>query len=171
MDRDHKTDWQSPYQPLPLSSAERAFRPLSALLPPGADLDEDEENDEDHYEPLRPPSFRLRRGRGGVLRLDRRNAVLPRRRDTAPAPGIGSGAKYGEWLFPDSLGAKADSNRPKSIDDVQRDRDDLEEEGRAKRRRLNEMWRYDVDSGGAVGVGMGVNGDEERVIIDDLEPK
>jgi hypothetical protein len=41
----------------------------------------------------------------------------------------------------------------------------------AKRRRLNETRRYDVDSGGAVGVGMGTLRDDDRVVIDDLDPK
>jgi hypothetical protein len=41
----------------------------------------------------------------------------------------------------------------------------------AKRRRLNEIRRYDVDSGGAVGVGMGTVRDDDRVVIDDLDPK
>jgi enhancer of polycomb-like protein len=41
----------------------------------------------------------------------------------------------------------------------------------AKRRRLNEIRRYDADSGGAVGVGMGVAKDDDRVVIDDLDPK
>ena len=41
----------------------------------------------------------------------------------------------------------------------------------AKRRRLNEIRRYDVDSGGAVGVGMGTLRDDDRVVIDDLDPK
>jgi hypothetical protein len=44
-------------------------------------------------------------------------------------------------------------------------------ERNAKRRRLNEIRRYDVDSGGAVGVGMGVAKDDDRVIIDDMDSK
>jgi len=47
-------------------------------------------------------------------------------------------------------------------DEVERD---------AKRRRLNEFRHYDVDSGGAVGVGMGVGRDDDRVVIDDLDAK
>jgi hypothetical protein len=49
--------------------------------------------------------------------------------------------------------------------------DDADDEGRRKRRRLDEVWRYDVDRGGAVGVGMGVMEDADRVIIDDLDSK
>jgi len=52
--------------------------------------------------------------------------------------------------------------------------DDLDPEEiyrQAKRRRLNEIRRYDVDSGGAVGVGMGTLRDDDRVVIDDLDPK
>ena len=44
-------------------------------------------------------------------------------------------------------------------------------EDRAQVRRMNEVWRYDVDRGGALGVGMGITEDEDRIIIDDLDPK
>lgn len=39
------------------------------------------------------------------------------------------------------------------------------------RKDLNEIWRYDVDRGGVVGVGMGLEEDYDRVIIDDFEVK
>lgn len=50
-------------------------------------------------------------------------------------------------------------------------RDSDVDDRQAKRRRLNEIRRYDVDSGGAVGVGMGTLRDDDRVVIDDLDPK
>jgi enhancer of polycomb-like protein len=50
------------------------------------------------------------------------------------------------------------------------DGEDASEES-AKRRRLNEICRYNVDSGGGVGVGMGMTADDDRVIIDDLDVK
>lgn len=46
-----------------------------------------------------------------------------------------------------------------------------EQSPKAMRKDLNETWRYDVDRGGAVGVGMGLEEDYDRVIIDDLEAK
>lgn len=42
---------------------------------------------------------------------------------------------------------------------------------RVMRRRLNEVWRYDADRGGALGVGMGVAEDEDHIVIDDHDPK
>jgi enhancer of polycomb-like protein len=74
-----------------------------------------------------------------------------------------------DWLFPDSAATKPSRPRPKSIVDVEDDAADERHE--AKRRRLNEMCRYDVNKGGALGVGMGVSADEDRVIIDDLDLK
>lgn len=41
----------------------------------------------------------------------------------------------------------------------------------AKRRRLNEVWRYDVDRGGGLGVGMGMVEDDDRLVIDDHDIK
>ena len=46
-----------------------------------------------------------------------------------------------------------------------------EQSPKAMRKDLYETWRYDVDRGGAVGVGMGLEEDYDRVIIDDLEAK
>jgi hypothetical protein len=61
---------------------------------------------------------------------------------------------------------------PSAVRAAPSDELDLEEVYRqAKRRRLNEIRRYDVDSGGAVGVGMGTLRDDDRVVIDDLDPK
>jgi pyruvate/2-oxoglutarate dehydrogenase complex dihydrolipoamide acyltransferase (E2) component len=61
----------------------------------------------------------------------------------------------------------ASTTRPAREDEA-----DLEQVHRqAKRRRLNEIRRYDVDSGGAIGVGMGIVRDDDRVVIDDLDPK
>jgi enhancer of polycomb-like protein len=79
-------------------------------------------------------------------------------------------SEYSDWLFPDSSDNKDYSARPKSIEDaLEEDEDETERE--AKRRRLNEVRRYDVDSGGAVGVGMGTGRDDDRVVIDDLDAK
>ena len=103
------------------------------------------------------------------MRLDRRNPVFARRRGVPPK----SGADFPDWLFPETTCSKLASRRPKSIEDVFDNMDEAEQtnEGRAKRRRLNEVWRYDVDHGGALGVGMGMAEDEDRILIDDLHPK
>ena len=62
--------------------------------------------------------------------------------------------------------------RPKSIDDVDDDAMDAEDESfDARMQRLREGFRYDVDSGGAVGIGMGMSNNEDRLVIDDLDPK
>ena len=126
-----------------------------------------DETEEDGKQMLHPPSFRLRRGRGGTLRLDRRNPVFVHRR--GPAPKLASA--FSDWLFPGTFSSKSASRRPKSIEEV--DDEDMDEtmEDRAQVRRMNEVWRYDVDRGGALGVGMGITEDEDRIIIDDLDPK
>jgi enhancer of polycomb-like protein len=73
------------------------------------------------------------------------------------------------WLFPDTSSAKFSRIRPKSIDDVENDEEDAYAE--AKRRRLNEVWRYNVDRGGGLGVGMGIIEDDDRLVIDDHDIK
>jgi hypothetical protein len=243
-------DNQSSYQPLPRPAADKNFRTSEYLLPNSS-------TNRDSEGIYRPAAFRLRRGRGGLLRLDRRTALVAHHRGKQPCSFDG----YADWLFPDSFADKEYSKRPTSIDGfnladysvdsevedvvvdtVERKEDDdkvndgdkvedteivddsLEKvdgaieddkaddnevvtvnidtagedkvnttadvdvvmtdtskaarvrvpsdgERIAKRRRLNEMRRYDVDSGGAVGVGMGVAKDDDRVIIDDMDSK
>jgi enhancer of polycomb-like protein len=150
---------QSSYQPLPRTAADKVFRTHDYLVPNGS-VHRDSDN------VFRPAGFRLRRGRGGLLRLDRRPALDVCHRGKMPtAP-----SEYSDWLFPDSSVNKDYSARPKSIEDaLEEDEDETERE--AKRRRLNEVRRYDVDSGGAVGVGMGTGRDDDRVVIDDLDAK
>lgn len=99
------------------------------------------------------------------MRLDRRNPVFPHLRGNKPT----SPSEYAEWLFPDTFADRPRSKRPTSIDDVDADDDPLALP--SKRRRLDEVRRYDVDTGGAVGVGMGISRDDDRIIIDDLDPK
>ncbi|WVQ96306.1 hypothetical protein IAU59_003410 [Kwoniella sp. CBS 9459] len=161
----------SSYQPLPLPSSVHAFKPVTSLDPHHAHAYHRgrQESDEDsEEEPLYPSSFRLRRGRGGVVRLDRRTPITTRRR--AP-PSVSS--DYAGWLFPDNVPRKSASYRPKSIDEALEARELEQEEADSpnKRRRLNEICRYDVSRGGALGVGMGVAEDKDRVIVDDLDSK
>ncbi|WVF68779.1 hypothetical protein IAT40_003551 [Kwoniella sp. CBS 6097] len=162
----------SSYQPLPLPPSVLPFKPVTSLDPHhmhshrrGRQDSDEKESDEDS---LYPSSFRLRRGRGGVIRLDRRTPQISRRR--AP-PSTSS--DYSEWLFPDNVPRMSASTRPRSIDEVleARERDEEEVYIANKRRRLNEVCRYDVSRGGALGVGMGVAEDKDRVIVDDLDSK
>lgn len=103
------------------------------------------------------------------MRLDRRNPVFARPRGNQPT----SPSEYADWLFPDTFADRPYSKRPKSIDDVDAAETPDEDESarQSKRRRLDELRRYDVDTGGAVGVGMSISRDDDRIIIDDLDPK
>ncbi|WRT68052.1 uncharacterized protein IL334_005027 [Kwoniella shivajii] len=155
------------YQPLPPPASVHTFRPRTSLDPHYARTlnrgrsDSDEEDDE--ATPIYPSSFRLRRGRGGVLRLDRRTALYSHRKTGPPT----SSEEYPDWLFPDTAPPSSKSRRPKSIDEIEEN--DIESPN--KRRRLNEAWRYDVSRGGALGVGMGMEEDIDRVVVDDLDSK
>lgn len=108
------------------------------------------------------------------MRLDRRLPSWPHHRGGQPK----SAKDLPDWLFPDTLGDKPSRRRPRSIDEVEEDKEDEDANedwplptGGAKKRKLNEIWRYDVDRGGALGVGMGVPEDDDRVVIDDLDVK
>ena len=159
--------YQSSYQPLPQSHAIHAFRPITALDPRSAlAYSRDVDGDEGQL-PSHPPSFRLRRGRGGIVRLDRKQGVMLHQRDK-------SQSDMPDWLFPDTVCSKGVKRRPQSIDAVEtmdEDDQDGQAEEVAKRRRLSERCRYDADRGGGLGVGMGIAEDEDRVIIDDLDQK
>ena len=100
---------QSSYQPLPRPAAERNFKTADFLLPNSSKRDADGI--------CRPAAFRLRRGRGGLLRLDRRTALLHHYRGKQPTTG--SATEYSEWLFPDSFAGKDYSERPTSIGDAE----------------------------------------------------
>ncbi|WWC71031.1 uncharacterized protein I206_104984 [Kwoniella pini CBS 10737] len=157
------------YQPLPPSAADRTFRPRTALDPHYARTlnrgRADSDDDEDESEAIYPSSFRLRRGRGGVLRLDRRTPLFNHRKGSLPS----SSPEYSDWLFPDTVPPPMSKRRPKSIDEVDDENDD--QDVSSKRRKLNELSRYDTSRGGALGVGMGMEEDLDRVIVDDLDSK
>ncbi|KAK4683741.1 enhancer of polycomb-like protein, partial [Tremellales sp. Uapishka_1] len=151
------------FQPLPPSHSNHAFRPVSALDPYASETLLDPATGS-FDKPLHPPAFRLRRGRGGVVRLDRRNAVFAHLRGAAPQ----SPSAFQAWLFPDTFDSRPLDSRPKSIDV---DEEEDETDSHSKRRRLNENWRYDLDKGGALGIGMGISEDDDRMVVDDFEPK
>ena len=144
--------------------------------------------------PVRPPNhqicFRLRRGRGGIMRLDRK---MPTVRHTArsqqlPTGIVAPGDPFMK-LFPvNPLAEKRvfesdNSDTSEDEDEVEDDamegvelkdrvaarkaRWEAQEEERA--RSISERWRYDYD-GGLVGIGMGVK-DEDQVVIDDYETR
>nr|ODN91801.1 hypothetical protein L203_01053 [Cryptococcus depauperatus CBS 7841] len=150
---DDSTD--NSYQPLLPSYSSHYFRSLFSLDPSRANI----MNDRDQGELIRPECFRLRRGRGGVLRLDRKTPLYVHRRGSPPTSSL----DYPAWLFP-STRPTLERKRPRSVDDV-------EPVERKKQKNPDEIWRYDVDKGGALGVGMGLEDDQDRVIIDDLESK
>jgi hypothetical protein len=89
--------------------------------------------------------------------------------EATPAPGDhAAGDKTVEGVTPTTTAlALPSTTRAAPSDEL----DPEEAYRQAKRRRLNEIRRYDVDSGGAVGVGMGTLRDDDRVVIDDLDPK
>ena len=161
---DDMTD--SSYQPLPTSASQHAYRPITSLDPRAAFAVARAPGPDDEELPIRPTSFRLRRGRGGVVHLDRRPAVYARHRGCMPKDP----KELSSWLFPDASADKPSRPRPRSIDE---DEDEDVDDGRAeiKRRRLNESVRYDVNRGGAVGVGMGITEDNDHIVIDDYDPK
>lgn len=154
------------YQPLPPSYAEAAFRPLDQLDPQYARHEEDLLDDE---RPTRPLAFRLRRGRGGIIRLDRRAPSFSLHRSGQATGDLGPR----DWLFADRSGSRVSRRRPRSIDEVEDEVDEQEGERQAemKRRKVDEVWRYDASRGGALGVGMGLGNDEDHFVLDDLDAK
>ncbi|WVW84986.1 hypothetical protein I302_107022 [Kwoniella bestiolae CBS 10118] len=154
------------YQPLPSSAAGQTFRPRTSLDPHYArtlNRGREDSDDEEELYPLYPSAFRLRRGRGGVLRLDRKTPLYSHRKGLPPS----SPSDYADWLFPDTFPSSSSSRRPKSIDEAEDEEDELS----SKRRKLNEVSRYDVSRGGALGVGMGMEEDMDRVVVDDFDSK
>ena len=183
---------QTAYQPLAQSTTIRLFRPL---LP-----------DNTNPAPVNPPSspsppsrsssvrtsaFRLRRGRGGIIRLDRRSEPRsePLPRSQSHWNKTDRRTAFVDDLFADEWTSLPTSGRRARI--LEEDEDETEpmegvedvvakEEGKEARtragdeyaRRISERWRYDAEVG-VVGVGMGLKGleGEERVIIDDYEDR
>jgi enhancer of polycomb-like protein len=144
-------------------------------------------------EPLRSSSFRLRRGRGGIIRLDRRvdtRSSAGSKPRGIPAPSWRDerkrekGEPLLDCLFPDEWSSLPTGPKRDRVEDEEAVSTSMEgvlesnpvEEKSTENdeygRRVSERWRYDSEAG-VVGVGMGMHGleDEERVIVDDFEER
>lgn len=116
--------------------------------------------------------FRLRRGRGGITRLDRKMPTV--RHVTRNQGRFTMSDDPFRRLFPinplatrDVLDEDSSSEEGRVMSTKEREAYEEQEGDRA--RILSERWRYDYD-GGMVGVGMGVK-DEDQVVIDDYEAR
>lgn len=176
----------------PTSERSESGAQAESHLPAIVDVEKEKETNmlREVAHPARPPNhqicFRLRRGRGGVMRLDRKMPTV-RHIALSQSKPISSSGPPGtivpedpfRKLFPNNPLARRSVFESDSSDDEDDDDDgenepsrsgprwEAEEEERA--RMLSERWRYDYD-GGLVGVGMGVK-DEDQVVIDDYETR
>lgn len=169
------------YQPLPVASAFRHFRCLPSTESLAASQSStrrkpwDPESpeirptvDDDGMSQTRPNHqicFRLRRGRGGIVRLDRRMPSITHQAMDRP--------RYGDTfltrMFPVNPLARR-RLRDASEEPIARpDGVSVEEEDEETARILSERWRYDPVQG-VVGVGMGVI-DDDSIVVDDYELK
>jgi enhancer of polycomb-like protein len=170
------------YQPFPQPVPFKHFRCLPAsdlsLRPqhlPETVSDEEHDNSLPDSIPSRPNHhmcFRLRRGRGGLTRLDRKMpSVRHLARSHLRSAIIEEPAK--RWFPTNPLAKRNLADTNSSVLDHARsgagDALDFQDSEEDRSRQLSERWRYDYD-GGLVGVGMGVK-DEDQVVIDDYETR
>lgn len=129
---------QNPHQPDPVGLSGRYWCPT--IAPPTSSDSQDES-------PRQYRAVRMRRGRGGVVRVDRRR-LLPRgsRQDDEE-----------EFLRRPRLRQSGDSS----------DEDSAEERERA--RRITERWRYDRDD--EPPVGPDGPDEQDRVLVDNYSPE
>jgi len=134
---------QNPYQSLPVPYASKLFKyiPLSSALPrPSSSSDKTDDDRSPSPQPPTARAVRLRHTRLGRVYLDRYDAV-PQRISKLPRSS----------LF--ALGENQEM-------DVDEDPEELE-----RRRRLEEIWKYDTDdlpSAGPEGVD-----EQDRILVDD----
>lgn len=157
MDRQWEDSTNASYQPMPTTSAMRYFR----CIPPSDSYTQKTDDDglslEDSSDmPIIPSNhqmcFRLRRGRGGSFRLDRKMPSVHRYRKGGSGTDLAEQAlPVDALMYPSMMG------------------DDADETMRDRARMLSERWRYDGMNGKS-GVNLGV-ADEDQVVIDDFEPK
>lgn len=181
-DRNIEDSTNLAYQPLPVAAALRHFRCLpsteslavsqSSLRPKPWDPESPEihpTGDEDAMSTTRPNHsvcFRLRRGRGGIVRLDRRMPSVAHGQ-AIDRPRYGD-ATLSKMLPVNPLARRR--HRQSSADSIPRpDGVSAEEEDEEAARILSERWRYDPVQG-VVGVGMGVT-DDDQIVVDDYEIK
>lgn len=185
------------YQPLPIPAQARMFRPLLPEPSPPGSL----------AGPASPPpstssrsstTFRLRRGRGGILRVDRHIEHRPRPSHRGYRPSTRSDGGTTEALvndlFPNSYFGYASEHPLRPLEDDADESDAMDgvvesapahshPSNYAHRprhtpeeidfgRRVSERWRYDAEFG-VVGAGMGMRGleEEERVVVDEYEER
>lgn len=133
MDRHWEDSADLANQPLPDPAPVKHFR----CLPPPDDIISRSQS----FRTPRQICFRLRRGRGGIVRLDRK------------FPGYAS-------PLPRGLEEEPDYGLPDDVEEQDAD-DDTQA--------LTERWRYDADQG-KIGYGMGMV-EDDQVIIDDYETR
>ncbi|TFK38452.1 enhancer of polycomb-like-domain-containing protein [Crucibulum laeve] len=142
-DLDHQWEDQieNVYQAPPVPYTSRLFK---FVPPPGIPTWPDSDKSEEDPVPRQPRAVRIRYGRGGRLRVDRREfnqpPIIPKRRRLSALLG--------------------------SEDDMDVDNDPEEEE---RKRRLEERWRFDMDDGPVIGP-QGAD-EQDRVLIDDYDSK
>ncbi|KAJ9101765.1 hypothetical protein QFC21_003104 [Naganishia friedmannii] len=181
-DRNFEHSTNLSYQPLPVPAAFRHFRCLpsteslaasqSLTRPKPWDPESPEISstiEDESMSSTRPNHqicFRLRRGRGGIIRLDRR---MPSVAHSQAMDRPRHGDTFMSRMFP--VNPLARLRRWEGFDDLPSRPDGIsvEEEDEEAARHVSERWRYDSVQG-AVGVGMGVT-DDDQVVVDDYELK
>lgn len=169
------------YQPLPVASAFRHFRclpsteslavsqssmPSKPWDPESPEIHPTGEDDSTALRPNHQTCFRLRRGRGGIVRLDRR---MPSVAHSQAMERSRYGDSFLSRMFTVNPLAR---RRHRDFSEEQVTRPDgvtVEEEDEEAARILSERWRYDAVQG-IVGVGMGVT-DDDQIVVDDYEIK
>ncbi|KAL7417881.1 enhancer of polycomb-like-domain-containing protein [Mrakia frigida] len=170
------------YQPPLVSAPIRLFRPLlpDNTFPPTSSTPPSSSSSSSRSStPGRTSAFRLRRGRGGIIRLDRRSEPRseppPRQQPHWRMDRRDAREALVDSLFADEWTSLPSTRRTRIEEDVEPMDGVVEAKEMGSdefARRISERWRYDSEAG-VVGVGMGLKGldGEERVIIDDFEDR
>ncbi|CED83219.1 Polycomb enhancer protein, EPC [Phaffia rhodozyma] len=178
------------YQPLLPPTPARHFRPLlpegSSAFPSSSVLSAAKSSTTSSARPSGrfATSFRPRRGRGGIMRFDRKSEHHRQQHPPVASPRTSSyytqssSEPLSAELFPDQWSSLRSDSRPtlEQSKDTSQPMDGIEgfsiashgHDQRDYARRISERWRYDSELG-AVGVGMGTRGleDEERLVVDE----
>jgi enhancer of polycomb-like protein len=180
-DRNIEDSTNLAYQPLPIASALRHFRclpsteslavsqssvPSKPWDPESPEIHPTGEEDASSIRPNHQTCFRLRRGRGGIIRLDRR---MPSVAHSQAMERSRYGDSFLSRMFMVNPLARRRHRDPSEEQIARPDGVSLEEEDEEAARILSERWRYDAVQG-TVGVGMGVT-DDDQIVVDDYEIK